>query len=112
MKALDLFVLYEEVAMRGGMHEVVTKKLWKAVAATLQLPTTCTDYGFRLRRHYERYLLAYEQKHLGTVPPQKKGASNRKKRKQRSERFNRQAEQEKEEREANPYSKRAYYNRA
>lgn len=109
MKTLDLFVLYQEVAKRGGMHEVVSKKLWKAVAATLQLPTTCTDYGFRLRRHYERYLLAYERKHLGTVPPQKKGTTNRTKRKQRSERANRQAGQEQEEWVANPYSKRAYY---
>ena len=112
MKTLDLYTLYQEVSKRGGMHEVVTKKLWKSVAAILKLPTTCTDYGFRLRRHYERYLLAYERKHLGTVPLQKTTASNRKKRKQRSDRASRRAEQDKEEWAANPYSKRAYYNHA
>ena len=112
MKTLDLFTLYQEVSALGGMHEVVSKKLWKPVAATLKLPTTCTDYGFRLRKHFERYLLAYEQKHLGTSPPQKTGANKGRKRKQRSERANRQAEQHKEELAANPYSKRAYYNNA
>jgi len=111
MKALDLYTLYQEVSTRGGMHEVVKKKLWKSVAKTLKLPTTCTDYGFRLRRHYERYLLAYEQKHLGTTPPEKSSASNRKKRKQRSERVSRRSAsgQDKEDWAANPYSKRAYY---
>jgi hypothetical protein len=112
MKTLDLFTLYQEVSALGGMHEVVSKKLWKSVAMTLKLPTTCTDYGFRLRKHFERYLLVYEQKHLGTAPPQKTGDNKRRKRKQRSERVNRQSEQDKEERAANPYSKRAYYNHA
>ena len=105
MKTLDLMTLYQEVSTRGGMHEVVKKKLWKSVAQTLKLPTTCTDYGFRLRRHYERYLLAYEQKHLGTVSPEQP-ANSRKKRKQRSERASRRAESKEVWTTENPYSKR------
>ena len=71
----------------------------------MKLPTTCTDYGFRLRRHYERYLLAYEQKHLGTLSPEQQPANSRKKRKQRSERASRRAESKEAWTTENPYSK-------
>ena len=67
-KILDLYTLYTSVVRLGGMHRVAKKKLWKAVAAELRLPLTCTDYGFRLRRHYERYLCAPVTVHPPTTP--------------------------------------------
>ena len=94
---------HEKSSPASRAAEVVKNKMWKSVAGKLKLPTTCTDYGFRLRRHYERYLLAYEQKHLGTAVAEKPSVSGRKKRKQRSERASRRAENRES---ANPYSKR------
>ena len=65
---MDLYTLYTSVVRLGGMHRVAKKKLWKAVAAELRLPLTCTDYGFRLRRHYERYLCAPATVYPPTTP--------------------------------------------
>lgn len=61
-KELDLFILYCEVVKRGGVEAVIAAKLWRSVADTLDLPSTCTDSGFRLRRHYLNYLFPYERK--------------------------------------------------
>lgn len=61
-RALDLYELYKRVTARGGLNVVVSNKLWKPVAKELGIPLgSCTDYGYRLRRHYMRYLLPYEQ---------------------------------------------------
>jgi hypothetical protein len=83
-KELNLFLLYNQVMARGGVAEVVKGKQWKSIASALKLPTTCTDYGFRLRKHYQRYLLDYENGADGT-PVVKRGvkrASKPAKRKQ------------------------------
>jgi hypothetical protein len=87
-KALDLYALYQQVIARGGLTVVVENKLWKSVAQELRIPLgSCTDYGYRLRRHYERYLLTYEQMHnADVVRPCGVGAGGGKKRKHRSER--------------------------
>ena len=37
---------------------MVKEKLWKPIAVELGISLkVCTDYGFRLRNHYERFLL-------------------------------------------------------
>eukprot|EP00177_Eucheuma_denticulatum_P005595 GFKZ01010167.1.p1 GENE.GFKZ01010167.1~~GFKZ01010167.1.p1 ORF type:complete len:436 (+),score=79.44 GFKZ01010167.1:441-1748(+) len=61
-KELDLWVLYKEVVKRHGIDAVIAKKQWKEVAEALQLPSSCTDSGFRLRLHYKKYLEAFERK--------------------------------------------------
>lgn len=83
-KALDLYELYQRVAARGGLNVVVANKLWKPVAKELGIPLgSCTDYGFRLRRHYIRYLLPYEQMHGATET--KMSSSGKKKRKHQAD---------------------------
>lgn len=61
-KELDLCALYKEVTKRHGIDAVIAKKQWKEVAEALQLPSSCTDSGFRLRLHYKKYLEAFERK--------------------------------------------------
>lgn len=63
-KELDLWVLYKEVIKRHGIDAVIAKKQWKEVAEALQLPSSCTDSGFRLRLHYKKYLEAFERKYF------------------------------------------------
>ena len=41
--------------------QVIANKGWRSVAEALQLPTSCTDSGFRLRLHYLGYLYPYER---------------------------------------------------
>lgn len=67
-KELDLWVLYNEVVKRRGIDAVIAKKQWKEVAEALQLPSSCTDSGFRLRLHYKKYLEAFERKYFD--PPE------------------------------------------
>lgn len=57
-------MLYKEVIKRHGIDAVIAKKQWKEVAEALQLPSSCTDSGFRLRLHYKKYLEAFERKHF------------------------------------------------
>lgn len=68
-KELDLWVLYKEVIRRGGIDTVIANKQWKEVAEALQLPSSCTDSGFRLRLHYKKYLEAFERKFFVPPPP-------------------------------------------
>jgi hypothetical protein len=56
-------MLYYEVVAAGGVRHVVSQKLWKPVARALGLPASCTDYGYRLRKHYEKYLTIVEDRH-------------------------------------------------
>lgn len=66
-KELDLWTLYREVTRRRGIDAVIARKQWKEVADALNLPSSCTDSGFRLRLHYKKYLEAYERAYF--VPP-------------------------------------------
>ena len=61
-KQLDLYELYHAVVRRGGAQNVTAKKLWKEIVNEFDLPPTCTSASFTLKNHYEKYLLAYEQK--------------------------------------------------
>lgn len=74
-KELDLCVLYREVTKRNGIDSVIANKQWKEVAEALQLPSSCTDSGFRLRLHYKKYLEAFERKFFSPTPP--RGASGK-----------------------------------
>lgn len=61
-KALNLFLLYNEVISRGGAEAVSNNKQWKDIVNKFDLPATCTSASFTLKNHYQKYLLAYEQK--------------------------------------------------
>ncbi|KAL0808336.1 hypothetical protein ABMA28_012822 [Loxostege sticticalis] len=52
LKDLSLRALYEAVSSRGGYEAVCRHKLWRVL---------CSDQPARARRHYERFLLPYEQ---------------------------------------------------
>ena len=60
-KNLDLYKLYKEVIRLGGYQAVLENKLWKDVVTILDLPPSCTSASFTVKRHYKKYLLAYEQ---------------------------------------------------
>lgn len=65
-KELDLFELYQSVIKRGGAQKVSNTKLWKEIVVEFDLPPSCTSASFTLKNHYQKYLLAYEQKfHFG-----------------------------------------------
>lgn len=54
---LNLFALHKAVSDHGGFEKVVKEKQWKPIAINLGISLkACTDYGFRLRCHYERFL--------------------------------------------------------
>ena len=59
---LDLLKLYKSVCRRGGGQAVSNHKLWKEIVDEFGLPSSCTSASFTLKNHYQRYLLAYEQK--------------------------------------------------
>ncbi len=61
-KELDLLALYTAVIKRGGAENVSNKKLWKEIVNEFDLPPSCTSASFTLKNHYQKYLLAYEQK--------------------------------------------------
>lgn len=59
-KELDLYVLYHEVCKQGGVEAVVKYKRWKKVTVALDLPSTCTNAAYTLRKNYYRWLYAFE----------------------------------------------------
>lgn len=58
-KNLDLFELYKQVCSRGGMLEVINKKLWQDVIRGLKLPTV-TSGAYTLRTQYSKLLYPFE----------------------------------------------------
>ncbi|XP_020294233.1 protein dead ringer homolog isoform X2 [Pseudomyrmex gracilis] len=60
---LDLFELYKLVIQRGGLVEVINKKLWQEIIKGLRLPASITSAAFTLRTQYMKYLYPYEQTH-------------------------------------------------
>lgn len=46
---LDLFELYNLVIARGGLVDVINKKLWQEIIKGLQLPSSITSAAFTLR---------------------------------------------------------------
>ena len=69
-KELDLCKLYKAVYVRGGSVQVSTRKLWKVIVNEFQIPSSCTSASFTLRNHYNRCLLAYENKQIQQNHPE------------------------------------------
>lgn len=54
---LDLYELYNLVIARGGLVEVINKKLWQEIIKGLHLPSSITSAAFTLRTQYVPTLL-------------------------------------------------------
>ena len=67
-RELDLWQLHRSVARLGGLAAVVENKLWRTVAADLGVDQDRTDAGYRLRMHYEKHLLPFEQQQQQQQP--------------------------------------------
>ncbi|KAF7237112.1 AT-rich interactive domain-containing protein 3A [Varanus komodoensis] len=48
-QVLDLYMLYILVTEKGGLVEVINKKLWREITKGLNLPTSITSAAFTLR---------------------------------------------------------------
>ncbi|CAL8393261.1 unnamed protein product [Boreogadus saida] len=59
-QVLDLYMLYQLVTEKGGLVEVINKKLWREITKGLHLPTSITSAAFTLRTQYMKYLYPYE----------------------------------------------------
>lgn len=46
---LDLYELYNLVVARGGLVDVINKKLWQEIIKGLHLPSSITSAAFTLR---------------------------------------------------------------
>jgi ARID/BRIGHT DNA binding domain len=46
---LDLYELYQLVIARGGLVDVINKKLWQEIIKGLHLPSSITSAAFTLR---------------------------------------------------------------
>ncbi|XP_011696529.1 PREDICTED: protein dead ringer [Wasmannia auropunctata] len=62
---LDLYELYKLVVQRGGLVEVINKKLWQEIIKGLRLPASITSAAFTLRTQYMKYLYPYEKEKEG-----------------------------------------------
>lgn len=58
-KSLDLYELYKLVCARGGLLEVINKKLWQEVIRGLKLPTI-TSGAYTLKNQYIKILYPFE----------------------------------------------------
>lgn len=59
-QVLDLYMLYRLVTEKGGLVEVINKKLWREITKGLNLPTSITSAAFTLRtqsvhKHTQHY---------------------------------------------------------
>ncbi|XP_016070340.1 PREDICTED: AT-rich interactive domain-containing protein 3A [Miniopterus natalensis] len=68
-QVLDLFMLYVLVTEKGGLVEVINKKLWREITKGLNLPTSITSAAFTLRTQYMKYLYPYECEKRGLSNP-------------------------------------------
>uniref|UniRef100_A0A8D0GFR4 AT-rich interactive domain-containing protein 3 n=1 Tax=Sphenodon punctatus TaxID=8508 RepID=A0A8D0GFR4_SPHPU len=59
-QVLDLYLLYVLVTKKGGLLEVINKKLWREITKRLNLPPSHTSASFTLRTQYVKYLYPYE----------------------------------------------------
>ncbi|MEQ2197429.1 hypothetical protein XENOCAPTIV_029281 [Xenoophorus captivus] len=50
-QVLDLYMLYKLVTEKGGLVEVINKKIWREITKGLNLPTSITSAAFTLRTH-------------------------------------------------------------
>ncbi|XP_016337431.1 AT-rich interactive domain-containing protein 3A [Sinocyclocheilus anshuiensis] len=68
-QVLDLYMLYQLVTEKGGLVEVINKKLWREITKGLNLPTSITSAAFTLRTQYMKYLYPYECEKRGLSNP-------------------------------------------
>uniref|UniRef100_UPI00398EB68E AT-rich interactive domain-containing protein 3A n=1 Tax=Pristiophorus japonicus TaxID=55135 RepID=UPI00398EB68E len=68
-QVLDLYMLYVLVTEKGGLVEVINKKLWREITKGLNLPTSITSAAFTLRTQYMKYLYPYECEKRGLSSP-------------------------------------------
>uniref|UniRef100_A0A8C4Q442 AT-rich interactive domain-containing protein 3 n=1 Tax=Eptatretus burgeri TaxID=7764 RepID=A0A8C4Q442_EPTBU len=68
-QVLDLFTLYKLVTDKGGLVEVINKKIWREITKGLNLPTSITSAAFTLRTQYMKYLYPYECERKGLSSP-------------------------------------------
>ncbi|CAF0710922.1 unnamed protein product [Brachionus calyciflorus] len=66
---LDLYELYRLVVSKGGLVEVINKKLWREITKGLNLPSSITSAAFTLRTQYMKYLYPYECEKLKMSTP-------------------------------------------
>uniref|UniRef100_T1GUW4 ARID domain-containing protein n=1 Tax=Megaselia scalaris TaxID=36166 RepID=T1GUW4_MEGSC len=69
-QTLDLYELYKLVVERGGLLEVINKKLWQEIIKGLHLPQSITSAAFTLRTQYRRYLYPIECEKRGFSTPE------------------------------------------
>lgn len=51
-QVLDLYELYQLVVARGGLVEVINKKIWREITKGLNLPSSITSAAFTLRTQW------------------------------------------------------------
>lgn len=69
-QTLDLYELFKHVVSKGGLVEVINKKLWREITKGLNLPSSITSAAFTLRTQYMKYLYPYECEKLHLSSPQ------------------------------------------
>lgn len=69
-QTLDLYELFRLVVSKGGLVEVINKKLWREITKGLNLPSSITSAAFTLRTQYMKYLYPYECEKLKLSTPQ------------------------------------------
>lgn len=57
---LDLYKLFTLVCQKGGVLDVIQKRLWHDVVKELKIPTTATCAAYTLRNQYIKILYPYE----------------------------------------------------
>lgn len=68
-QVLDLYKLYKLVVEKGGLVEVINKKIWREITKGLNLPSSITSAAFTLRTQYMKYLYPYECVHEDLSQP-------------------------------------------
>ncbi|XP_031611629.1 AT-rich interactive domain-containing protein 3B-like [Oreochromis aureus] len=68
-QVLDLYKLYKLVTEKGGLVEVINKKIWREITKGLSLPTSITSAAFTLRTQYMKYLYPFECEKKGLSSP-------------------------------------------
>ncbi|KAI4800941.1 hypothetical protein KUCAC02_006206 [Chaenocephalus aceratus] len=68
-QVLDLYMLYKLVTEKGGLVEVINKKIWREITKGLNLPTSITSAAFTLRTQYMKYLYPFECERRGLSSP-------------------------------------------
>lgn len=63
-QVLDLYMLYKLVTEKGGLVEVINKKIWREITRGLNLPTSITSAAFTLRTQYDTHCPNQKQKTL------------------------------------------------